>query len=108
MKTEHLSKVKDTLLAENNLFKVHEPNDENNFPSDCLPPVLGDYFEELADKYDISQDLACPLGTRGNLILLGQGVLSEHLSSRPNFWTAVHDYRYSAGHREVRSAEENA
>ena len=62
MKTEHLSKVKDTLLAENNLFKVHEPNDENNFPSDCLPPVLGDYFEELADKYDISQDLACPLG----------------------------------------------
>ena len=85
MKTEHLSKVKDTLLAENNLFKVHEPNDENNFPSDCLPPVLGDYFEELADKYDISQDLACPLGLGVISSCLGRGFCLNTYHPDPTF-----------------------
>lgn len=85
MKTEHLSKVKDTLLAENNLFKVYEPNDENNFPSDCLPPVLGDYFEELADKYDISQDLACPLGLGVISSCLGRGFCLKTYHPDPTY-----------------------
>ena len=85
MNIEHLSKITETLLAEEGRTSKFKPNHDTPFPLDALPPVLKHVATEVSWAYQAPIDLVAPETMAVMSACLGKGINMETNHPDPTY-----------------------
>ena len=85
MNIEHLSKIAETLLAEEGRTSKFKPNHDTPFPLDALPPVLKHVATEVSWAYQAPIDLVAPETMAVMSACLGKGINMETNHPDPTY-----------------------